>query len=126
MNANYFTLTPEAQEQMNAVRRKYDGTAQWMKAPNWKKYKRTERQWLQVRTLNFKKWFGIWNYDEKELIEATKIGSSALLFDYKDTKQLKQWLRDNFVGIEVRVNSDGRIIGFSSRGLGDSLKRRGK
>ena len=40
-------------------------TDQWMKAPNGKPTKLTERQWLQVRTENFKKWFGDWENDPK-------------------------------------------------------------
>lgn len=53
-------LSPEGQKQIERVRKKYQGTEQWMKAPNGKKTKLTEFQWLQVRTPNFKKWFGDW------------------------------------------------------------------
>ena len=45
-----------------------DGT--FMKAPNGKDTNLTERQWLQVRTKAFKKWFGDWEKAYKlELIE---------------------------------------------------------
>ena len=45
-----------------------DGT--FMKAPNGKDTNLTERQWLQVRTKAFKKWFGDWeNAYKLELIE---------------------------------------------------------
>lgn len=39
-----------------------DGTKKpgWMKAPNGKDTNLTERQWVQVRTPSFKKWFGDW------------------------------------------------------------------
>ncbi|MBQ7220821.1 MAG: hypothetical protein IJS28_07570 [Synergistaceae bacterium] len=60
MKADDFTLTPEAQRQMDELRRKYHGTAQWLKAPNGKKSNLTEHQWLAVRTPNFKQWFGDW------------------------------------------------------------------
>jgi hypothetical protein len=50
-------------EQMAAVRRQYEGTPQWMKAPNGKPTKLTEWQWVHVRTENFKKWFGDWEND---------------------------------------------------------------
>ena len=46
---------------MEAVRKQYEGTDKWMKAPNGKPTKLNERQWLQVRTPNFKKWFGNWD-----------------------------------------------------------------
>ena len=35
----------------------------WMKAPNGNPTKLTERQWLQVRTPEFKAWFGDWEND---------------------------------------------------------------
>lgn len=51
----------EAERQVEEVRAKYVNTPQWLKAPNGKSTKLTERQWLQVRTQNFKKWFGDWD-----------------------------------------------------------------
>ncbi len=63
--ANYsddirFSQLNTPQSQINAVRRKYEGTSQWMKAPNGQPTKLNEMQWLQVRTPNFKAWFGDW------------------------------------------------------------------
>ena len=68
--ANYsddirFSQLNTPQTQINAVRRKYEGTSQWMKAPNGKPTKLNEMQWLQVRTPNFKAWFGDWEGDAK-------------------------------------------------------------
>lgn len=40
-----------------------DGT--FMKAPNGEPTNLTERQWLQVRTSNFKEWFGDWENDSE-------------------------------------------------------------
>lgn len=54
---------PEAQKQYEEVKSKYMGTPLWLKAPNGKPTNLTEEQWLQVRTPNFKRWFGDW---EKE------------------------------------------------------------
>lgn len=55
----------EARRQYDEVVARYtnpDGTKKpgWMKAPNGKPTKLTEAQWVQVRTPNFKKWFGDW------------------------------------------------------------------
>jgi hypothetical protein len=47
-------------EQKEAVRRQYEGTALWMKAPNGVQTNLTEEQWLTVRTPAFKAWFGDW------------------------------------------------------------------
>jgi hypothetical protein len=53
----------DPKDQISAIRRQYEGTDQWMKAPNGELTKLTEKQWLQVRTLNFKGWFGDWEGD---------------------------------------------------------------
>lgn len=53
----------EAARQLADVRARYEGTKQWMKAPNGKPTKLNERQWLQVRTPMFKEWFGDWEND---------------------------------------------------------------
>jgi len=47
------------------VRQRYQNTPQWMKAPNGQPTKLNERQWLQVRTPEFKKWFGDWEASER-------------------------------------------------------------
>lgn len=49
-----------AQSEYDAVVAQYEGTDQWMKAPNGEATKLTKRQWVQVRTPSFKKWFGDW------------------------------------------------------------------
>lgn len=53
----------EARAQLEVVRRQYEGTDAWMKAPNGNDTNLTERQWLQVRTPVFKQWFGDWEAD---------------------------------------------------------------
>lgn len=50
----------EEQKQYNDVVAQYKGTDKWMKAPNGEPTQLSERQWVQVRTPNFKKWFGDW------------------------------------------------------------------
>ena len=50
-------------EQVAFVRRQYEGTDKWMKAPNSKPTKLTKIQWLLVRTPAFKAWFGDWEND---------------------------------------------------------------
>ncbi|WP_227567041.1 PLxRFG domain-containing protein [Acinetobacter bereziniae] len=51
------------QTSLDTVRQKYQGTSQWMTAPNGAKSNLNEQQWLQVRTPEFKKWFGDWEND---------------------------------------------------------------
>ena len=57
-----------AEARLEEVRQRYtnpDGTKAegWMRAPNGQATKLSERQWLQVRTPEFKAWFGDWEND---------------------------------------------------------------
>ena len=59
----YAQSTNVPSEQKDAVRKQYEGSAQWMKAPNGEETNLTEDQWLAVRTPAFKAWFGDWEAD---------------------------------------------------------------
>ena len=60
-----FSQAPAPQSQVDAVRKQYEGTDSWMKAPNGLPSKLTELQWLQVRTPSFKNWFGDWENGQR-------------------------------------------------------------
>lgn len=62
---NTLFQTAKEQKEAEAVRRQYEGTPQWMKAPNGKPTKLSEQQWVQVRTPSFKQWFGDWENNPK-------------------------------------------------------------
>lgn len=49
-----------AKDEYAEIKDKLKGTDAWMKAPNGAKTNLSERQWIQVRTPSFKKWFGDW------------------------------------------------------------------
>lgn len=53
----------EINRQKEEVRKKYEGTDRWMKAPNGEQTNLTEDQWITVRTEAFKNWFGDWEND---------------------------------------------------------------
>jgi transcriptional regulator with XRE-family HTH domain len=59
----YADKIADIEAEMEEIRAKYEGTDQWMKAPNGKPTKLYEWQWLVVRTKAFKKWFGDWEND---------------------------------------------------------------
>ena len=60
----------EFNRQKEEVRKQYEGTDQWMKAPNGKPTNLTEDQWVTVRTPAFKNWFGDWEREgRKEIFE---------------------------------------------------------
>ena len=53
----------EELKEMDTIKQKAVADGTFMKAPNGKPTNLTERQWLQVRTTNFKNWFGDWEND---------------------------------------------------------------
>lgn len=60
--AQMFQVSPaEFERQKAEVRKRYEGTDQWMKAPNGNPTNLTEDQWVTVRTPAFKNWFGHWD-----------------------------------------------------------------
>ena len=66
MAAQMFQVSPaEFEKQKSEVRKRYEGTDQWMKAPNGKDTNLTEEQWVTVRTEAFKNWFGDWENDKR-------------------------------------------------------------
>lgn len=58
---------------------KYAGSDSWMKAPNGKDTKLTEKQWLQVRTPSFKAWFGDWEGDPESASKAVDENGEPLV-----------------------------------------------
>jgi hypothetical protein len=80
--------TTEAEQQMAEVRSKYVGTDEWMKAPNGKPTNLNERQWLQVRTPNFLKWFGDWLKDPKN--------ASKVVDENGEPKPVYHWTASDF------------------------------
>lgn len=56
---------------------KADGT--YMKAPNGQPTKLTEKQWAQVRTKAFKKWFGDWENDPKNASKVVDANGEPLV-----------------------------------------------
>ena len=65
-----------------------------MKAPNGKPTNLTEKQWAQVRTKAFKKWFGDWEF-------AAKPVNVVRLMDrigFKNFKEAREWAKGHIVG----------------------------
>ena len=61
-----------ARAEYDEVVAKYKDTEQWLKAPNGSATNLSKRQWVQVRTPSFKKWFGDW---EKHARAENPVGS---------------------------------------------------
>ncbi len=108
----------QAQQDLEAARQYADVVARytnpdgskkagWMKAPNGEPTKLTERQWVQVRTENFKQWFGDWENDPEN---SSKViddngeprvvyhGTGASSFSIFDTNKQRALLNRKFQG----------------------------
>ena|GEM_PF-7105662 len=108
-------------DEYQAVEAKYRGTDQWMKAPNGKPTNLTERQWVQVRTPSFIRWFGDWlkSYRIKKLL-----GSETLVFNWDtqdppynlDPASVEAFLRKEYQGKTYRNEDAGDEYFFGKRG----------
>jgi hypothetical protein len=118
----------EAKRQMDAVRRQYQGTAQWMKAPNGEPTKLTERQWVQVRTPAFKQWFGDWEVEAnaKRLISDKAVTSiTGEEFKKNPHKDLRTQVQEYFesIGGEVTREGLGKVL-LEKGGIKSSIAHR--
>lgn len=117
----------EARRQKDEVKAKWtnpDGTMKkgYHLAPNGKPSKLTEEQWLQVRTPNFKKWFGDWEtlaiINEVENMPARAIK----LHESLDKAGIKEAFK-SFGEVENR--RDGRVVVFPSASAGKIRRHKG-
>lgn len=94
----------EVQSQKDAVRKQYEGTTMWLKAPNGKDTNLTEEQWLLVRTPAFKAWFGDWEVSNALDFAlhgepVTSITGKEFQSDgVKLTDKVPRWYAENFNG----------------------------
>lgn len=109
-----WSLSPEAQRQYDEVVAKYKGTDQWMKAPNGKPTNLTERQWVQVRTLNFKKWFGDWINDPQNASKVVDENGEPLIV-YHGTEDVFDVFNPNII-------KNGKELGYGSYFTKDRLQ----
>jgi len=102
-----YVVKPEPQ--IESVRKQYEGTAQWLKAPNGNDTNLTEKQWLQVRTPAFKEFFGDWENDPKH--------ASKIVDENGEPKVCYHVTSENFDTFDIdkaRANSDIQAFFFSS------------
>ena len=118
-------LSPEGRREHDEVVARYtnaDGTKKpgWMKAPNGKPTRLTERQWAQVRTPSFKKWFGDW--EGAATLSAIESLSPVVVADLADGFDVKA----AYAALEDGRNVyDGRRVRFVNSTLGKILRHRG-
>ena len=115
----------QAQREYDEVVARYtnaDGTKKrgWMLAPNGKPTNLTERQWVQVRTPSFKRWFGDWEkaatYAAIERLSPIAVSELAEGFDAKKA----------YASLANGKNViDGREVRFVNTTLGKILRHKG-
>ena len=71
---------------MDIIKQKAIADGTFMKAPNGKPTNLNERQWLQVRTSNFKNWFGDWENDPANASKVVDENGEPLVVYHSTTK----------------------------------------
>lgn len=109
----------EAQREAAEIIRKAKENGTWMKAPNGKPTKLSEKQWVQVRTKAFKKWFGDW--EKAARIEKLKNAPSITLKGYTGQYELnrdsaRKWLKENLQGKEILIRDTGETVKIGKTG----------
>ena len=101
MYAQSATDVPSAEKE--AVRKQYEGTEQWMKAPNGKPTNLTEDQWVAVRTPAFKAWFGDWEQAARLMLprHAENLEEAAAAARSIAGKRLT----NDLLGVDARVHA---------------------
>ncbi len=88
-DTKYSLKTP--QSEIDTVRSQYQGTDKWLKAPNGEETKLSEKQWLQVRTPSFKKWFGDWENDPANASKVIDENGEPLVVYHGTDKQFTEF-----------------------------------
>ena len=117
--------TDDVEAEMEAIKEKAINDGTFMKAPNGKPTNLTERQWLQVRTKAFKKWFGDWEnlFKKNFLIQSNPVATlTGNEFSKVEGKTLTDQVSEYFTKIGGKAVSPiyGDVI-LDRDGADDSL-----
>lgn len=86
-------LSPELQ----AIKDQAKADGSFMKAPNGRPTKLTEKQWLQVRTPEFKEWFGDWENDPTNASKVVDENGEPMVV-YHGSRNSLTYFSKNFAG----------------------------
>ncbi|WP_288080803.1 hypothetical protein, partial [Pseudomonas sp.] len=126
-------MQAKAQAEYDAVVDQYQGTEQWLRAPNGNQTKLTERQWVQVRTPSFKAWFGdwekfagvrggVWSDTQKEVSKVVDDnGEPLVVYHGTDTGGFTR-----FMDTGGQVRGDLGIFTTSNRAMAQTYVKRGR
>ena len=108
--------------EMERIKREAQANGTFMKAPNGKPTKLTERQWLQVRTEAFKKWFGDWekHFHIEKLRKSAPVSIEKKDYDgkFSDRASAKEWMRENIKGEYTNADTN-EVISITNVGINE-------
>ena len=113
----------KSEEEKIIERAKADGT--YMKAPNGKKSNLNEKQWVQVRTKAFKKWFGDWEKSfQKKFLLSDNVVDKLKGDEFKSdgvplTEKVDKYYKEKYNG-KVDRDDLGEVI-LDKRSVKDSI-----
>ena len=107
-----FSQVEAPQSQVDEVRKRYEGTDEWMKAPNGEDTNLNEQQWLQVRTPAFKKWFGDWENDPDNASKVVDKNGEPMPLSHTTKDEFTEFKKE-FIG--ARWNYFGKGFYFALR-----------
>jgi hypothetical protein len=73
---------------------------------------------------NVKKYYQ--GQEERKTAKVVPIDTTPLPVDYKDTRAVIKWVRDQLQGKQINIQDDGSIVIFTRSGIEDSGKQRGE
>ncbi len=82
------------QKEMDTIKQKAIADGTFMKAPNGKPTNLNEKQWLQVRTTNFKNWFGDWENNPKDASKVVDENGEPLVVYHGSEERFKIFKAD--------------------------------
>lgn len=86
-------LSKQEQSEIDRIKQLAIDNATYMKAPNGKATNLTERQWLQVRSSNFKEWFGDWENDPKEASKVVDANGEPLVVYHGTNTEFDEFIQ---------------------------------
>jgi hypothetical protein len=104
--------------EMRRIKTAAQANGTFMKAPNGKKTNLNERQWLQVRTESFKKWFGDWENDPKNASKVVDENGEPMVV-WHGTRD-----KSGFTVFDKNKIGSGNDEGFQGRGFYFSGQKR--
>lgn len=109
----------EFNRQKSEVRAQYEGTDQWLKAPNGSDTNLTEDQWITVRTPAFKNWFGDWENDPANASKVLDENGEPKVMYHETNNTFDTFdVRHQGAGTNDRQTPYGVFLKPTSKGIG--------